>query len=321
MKSLVTGVTGFGGSHLAEHLLETGDTLLGIARGKSRIGHLRAAIDRMEFREVDILDAAAVGSVIREFAPDVIYHLAGEASAARSLRNPQETLRNNILGTVNLLEAARAMGQAPRVVLVTSSEMYGLVQPNELPLTERSPLRPAHPYGLSKVTVHYLGQMYHRTYGLPVVEARAFNHVGPRQSTGFVVPDFAQQIAEIAAGCREAVVKVGNLQDERDFTDVRDVARAYGLIGRRGTSGEVYQICSGKAHRIRWILDRLIAESGVDVRVVEDPARLRPSKMPLIKGSFEKLRKDLGWEPEIPIETSLRDTLAWWREQTANLKG
>ena len=314
MKSLITGVTGFGGSHLAEHLLSAGDEVHGIARSLDRKENIASVAGKIVFEQVDLIDREAIDALLRTVQPEVIYHLAGEASAARSLQNPQETVRQNVIGTVNLLESARRLARPPRIVLVTSSEMYGNVRLEDIPLTEASPLRPLHAYALSKVVLHYLGRMYHATFGLPIIEARAFNHIGPRQSAGFVVPDFARQIAEIAAGKQEPVVRVGNLEDERDFTDVRDVARAYRLIGVQGRVGEVYHICSGRSWKIRSVLETLIASTGVRVEVVVDPAKLRPSKMPVIRGSFEKLDRELSWKPEIPIEKSLGDTLQYWKE-------
>lgn len=312
-KALITGVTGFGGSHLAEYLVAAGDTVCGFARTRNRLNNLGAAAKRIDFREIDLLDTSGIEAMLRDFRPDVVYHLAGEASALRSLQAPQETLRQNIIGTVNVLEAAKKVLPQPKIVLVTSSEMYGYVQPHQIPLREDAPLNPLHPYGLSKAAIHYVGTMYHRTFGLPVVEARAFNHIGPRQSTGFVVPDFARQIAEIALGKREPLVKVGNLNDERDFTDVRDVVRAYALLAEGGAPGNVYHICSGKAYRIQWILDTLIKLSGVNVRVETDPAKLRPSKMPIIAGSHEAISRELGWKPEISLEKGLADTLEYWK--------
>jgi GDP-4-dehydro-6-deoxy-D-mannose reductase len=217
----------------------------------------------------------------------------------------------NAGGTANLLEAAVAFGR-PRVVVVTSAEMYGFVQAKDLPLSEAVIPRPRHPYGVSKMAASHLVRVYWQHYGLPVVEARPFNHIGPRQAPGFVVPDFASQLAAAKLGKQPAVLSVGNLDAERDFTDVRDVIRAYSYLAEKGRPGEAYLICSGRPVSIASLLQCLIELAGITVAVSYDPARMRPSDMPQLYGAYSKIEQDTGWRPEIPLRQSLADALAEW---------
>jgi GDP-4-dehydro-6-deoxy-D-mannose reductase len=197
-------------------------------------------------------------------------------------------------------------------LIVTSSEVYGYLTEEQLPVREETPLAPVHTYAVSKVATHFLGQAYYQTYGVPVIEVRPFNHIGPRQRTGFVVPDFASQVAAIIAGESDPVIRVGDLSPRRDFTDVRDIARAYELLAQGGEPGQVYHVCSGRAYAIQEILDGLLALCDRPVEVETDPKRMRPSKMPVLLGSAERLIKRTGWTPYIPLAQTLEDTLAYW---------
>ncbi len=320
MKVLITGISGFSGSFLAERLLEQGQLVCGLSKSPTDIENVVDILGRMEVQAADIRDAAKVGNVVAEIQPDIIYHLAAEASTHRSLQNPVDTVATNVMGTLHLLEAARRLKKAPRVLLVTSAEIYGTVQPEETPVIETSPLRPLHPYAFSKVAVHYLAFQYYETYQLQVIEARAFNHIGPRQTLDFVVPDFAYQLAEIKVGSRKNKISVGDLSAERDFCDVRDVVRAYQLIAEQGKPGEVYHVCSGSAHSIQEILDILLSFCDVEVEVVVDKEKIRPVKMPLIVGSLEKIRKELGWQPGIPLRESLLSAFEFWLEKAKTRK-
>lgn len=320
MKVLITGVTGFCGSHLAEALVARGDEVWGICRHPEQSPHLDAVRQRIQLRPCDLTSHESVTKILSQIRPEVIYHLAGEASAGYSLQHPIETFRNNVTATLTLFEACRQQeqnekAQFQKILLFTSSEMYGFVTPEQIPLTEQSPLNPVHPYAASKACSHFLGRLYATVYRLPVVEVRPFNQIGPRQKRGFVLPDLAYQIAEIMQGLKDPVIKVGHLTDRRDFTDIRDAVRAYLLLAERGLPGEVYHICSGRAVAIQTILDTLIRQTGLPIRVEVDPALLRPSKMPIAQGVYDKLHALTGWRPEISLESTVRDTLDYWQNQ------
>jgi len=315
LRVLITGIAGFSGSYLAENLLKQGQKVFGISKSASDLENLSILLNRVEIEPIDITDATKVVKVLAGIRPDTIYHLAAEASTQRSLRDPVQTVQTNVMGTLHILEAARVLRKTPCILLVSSAEVYGPVRPEDTPLKETSPLRPVHPYGFSKVAVHFLAYQYVQTYQLPVIEARSFSHIGPRQSMDFVVPDFAKQLAEIKLGLHDARIAVGDLSANRDFTDVRDVVRAYQLLAEKGRAGEVYHVCSGCPHSIQEILDMLISIAGVDVAIHVDRNKLRPVKMPFIVGSPEKIRTELGWRPTIPLRESLENTFEYWVEK------
>lgn len=278
------------------------------------IQHLR---DRITVVQCDLVDSAAARSLIEAADPDFIVHLAGLSRVQASWEAPGETIAANAVGQINLLEAIRRRGgSAPRFLVVGSSEEYGLVGADELPVQEGTPLRPISPYAVSKVAQDLIGYQYFKSYGLPIVRARAFNHEGPRRSDEFVAANFARQIAEIEAGRRPPEVLVGNLGAIRDYTDVRDIVRGYWLLLERGEPGEVYNLCSGRGWAIREILDFLIRESRVgSIGIREDPTRLRPADIPVLIGDYGKISRAFGWKPEIPFEQTLRDVLAFWRQR------
>lgn len=259
----------------------------------------------------DLLDPDGLAATVNQARPDIIFHLAGQAYPARSWLEPAQTIAVNTGGTANLLRAAVEYGR-PRVVVVTSAEIYGPISPGALPLTEQTQPHPRHPYGVSKLAAGELARAYWERYELPVVEARPFNHIGPRQAAGFVVPDFASQLAAIHLGRSEPVIRVGNLEPERDFTDVRDVAAAYLRLAEAGRAGEPYLICSGRPVTIRTLLETLIELNGVEVDVITDVRRLNPSDIPCLYGSYRKIEADTGWRPQIPLRQSLADALADW---------
>ena len=310
MRVFITGATGFAGSHLVERLLADGHEVLALVHAATSHQGLP---DHPRARPVagDLLDPAALTAAVQDARPDLIFHLAGQAYPARSWDTPAQTLAINTGGTANVLQAAVACGR-PRVVVVTSAEIYGELHPDELPLTETSPARPRHPYGVSKLAAGELVRVYWARYGLPVVEARPFNHIGPRQARGFVVPDFAAQLAAIRLGQQPPVMRVGNLSPQRDFTDVRDVAAAYLRLAEAGRPGEAYLICSGQPVSVRYLLDTLIELAGVAVDVQTDTARLNPSDTPCLYGSNAKIAADTGWQPAIPLRQSLADALDDW---------
>ena len=318
MRALITGANGFAGSHLVDYLdAHTDWEIVAWVRTGKRNGKPRSQ-GRVSIVTGDLLDAEGVRERLEQTAPDFLFHLAAIASVRDSWRDPWRVLENNIRAQLNLLEGVRKAGLTPRILVVGSNEEYGLVRPEELPLTEESPLRPHSPYGVSKVTQDMMGLQYHLSYGLPIIRVRPFNHIGPRQRLGFVAPDFARQIAEIEAGLRPPVMRVGNLEARRDFTDVRDVVRAYHLAITHGEPGEVYNIGSGRSRSIRELLETLLSYSTVEVAVELDPARMRPSDIPEIRCDAGRLRARTGWEPHIPFEQSLRDVLDDWRNRIAS---
>ena len=310
MRVFITGATGFAGSHLVERLLADGHEVLALVHAATSHQGLP---EHPGVRPIagDLLDPAALTAAVAEAQPDLIFHLAGQAYPARSWDEPAQTLAVNTGGTANLLRAAEVYGR-PRVVVVTSAEIYGELRPDELPLTEASPARPRHPYGVSKLAAGELTRVYWARYGLPVVEARPFNHIGPRQAPGFVVPDFAAQLAAIRLGQQPPVMRVGNLTAQRDFTDVRDVAAAYLRLAEAGRPGEAYLICSGRPVSVQHLLDTLIELAGVAVDVQTDAARLNPSDTPCLYGSNAKIAADTGWRPSISLRQSLADALEDW---------
>jgi len=316
MRVLITGFTGFVGSHLADYLVARGDAeVFGVHRWRSRLENIEHLGDRVRRVECDVRDAAAVRRVLRDVRPDRIFHLAAQSYVPTSWLTPGETLGGNVLGQVNLFEAIRDLGLTPQVHIAGSSEEYGLVLPHEVPIREESPLRPLSPYAVSKVAQDLLAYQYWKSYRLHVVRTRGFNHTGPRRGEVFVSSNFARQVAEIEKGHREPVVQVGNLDSIRDFTDVRDMVRAYWLALERGEPGEVYNICSGRGYSARQVLDILLDLANVKVEVREDPARMRPSDVPLLVGDGSKFRSVTGWEPTIPFEVTLKDLLEHWRKR------
>ncbi|HZD11049.1 MAG TPA: GDP-mannose 4,6-dehydratase [Candidatus Binatia bacterium] len=313
MRILVTGATGFAGSHLVDELLGAGHEVFGLVYGADDPGEYPASASFHKL-EGDLLDRASLDHAMQAARPDVIYHLAGWALTALSWEYPAKTISVNTAGTANLLQAAVEFGR-PRVVAVTSAEIYGVVKPEQLPIDEESRPNPHHPYGLSKWAAGRLIPLYWRRYGLPVIEARPFNHIGPGQALGFVVPDFASQLAAIRLGQRLPRIAVGNLSAERDFTDVRDVVRAYQCLAEKGKAGETYIICSGQAVPIHYILNVLVEVAGVGLEIVYDPDRMRPSDTPVLYGSYDHIARDTGWKPQIHIRQSLVDAFEDWLER------
>lgn len=317
MKALITGITGFVGSHLAEHLLSLNYEVFGSVRWRSK----RDNIDHLEkdgsitLFETDIKDPISVRKTVTDCMPDEIYHLAAQSFVPTSWSAPAETLDTNIQGQLNILEAAREVVPNARIHVVGSSEEYGLVYPDECPMTENQPLRPLSPYGVSKVGQDLLGWQYFQSYGLNVIRTRAFNHTGPRRGEVFVTSSFSKQLAEIKKGISEPVIKVGNLEAKRDFSDVRDVVKAYYLAVNKGERGEVYNICSGVGRPIQSLLDLLLEISGLDVKIERDPSRMRPSDVMVLEGSAEKIKREVGWAPSITFEETMKDLYEFWLER------
>jgi GDP-4-dehydro-6-deoxy-D-mannose reductase len=315
MRALITGITGFAGSHLAEYLLadHPGVEVFGLYRWRSRMENIEHVRSKVKLLECDLRDYTSVHAALAASRPDYIFHLAAQSFVPSSWTAPNETLTTNISGQTNLFEAIRALGLDPVVQIACSSEQYGLVLPDEVPIKETNPLRPLSPYAVSKVTQDYLGYQYFMSYGLKAIRTRGFNHTGPRRGHVFVTSNFCSQVAAIELGLQEPVIRVGNLDAVRDFTDVRDMVRAYWLAVTKGRPGEVYNIATGQGIVIREMLDKIIGMAQVEVKVETDPARLRPSDVEILIGDSSKFRADTGWEPRIPFDQTLRDLLDHWR--------
>jgi GDP-4-dehydro-6-deoxy-D-mannose reductase len=318
--ALITGITGFAGSHLADYLLEKhlGEVrVTGTHRWRSPFDNIEKILGEIELYETDLTDLHSVYRTLEKVRPDYIFHLAAQSFVPTSWSAPAATLEANIIGQANLFEGVRALGLDPVIQIACSSEEYGLVRPDETPISETNPLRPLSPYAVSKVGQDFLGYQYFQSYGLKVIRTRGFNHTGPRRGKVFVTSNFAMQLASIKAGRREPVIRVGNLDSIRDFTDVRDMVRAYYLAVVSGQPGEVYNIASGRGITIRELLDRLIALAEVEVTIEQDPERMRPSDVEILLGDSSKFRADTGWEPEIPFDKTLKDTFEYWVERIA----
>jgi len=315
-KILITGITGFVGSHLVDYLLENEDVeIYGTVKIRSNLENLTHNLDKIKLIECNILDSHNVEETIKNLQPDKIFHLAAQSFVPTSWRSPNDTLSTNILGQSNLFESVRKFSKDTKVLIAGSSEEYGLVEPHEVPITEAQPLRPLSPYAVSKVTQDVMAYQYVKSYNLHIVRTRAFNHSGPRRPSFFVDSSFARQVVEIKLGLKKAVLKHGNLEAARDFTHVKDMVRAYVLAINKCVPGEVYNICRGKETKIQDILNKLISIANVDIRTEQDPSRMRPSDVPILLGDSTKFRNLTGWQPEYGIEEILQDTYDYWLEK------
>jgi GDP-4-dehydro-6-deoxy-D-mannose reductase len=316
MRILITGITGFVGSHLAEYALGRGVEVFGSVRWRSKTEHIEGLRDRVTLIESDLRDLLSVRTVLEQSRPDFVIHLAAQSFVAASWQTPVETFHTNVVSQLNLFEVMRQLGSSAHFLVIGSSEEYGLVEPQELPIRETNPLRPLSPYAVSKVAQDLMGWQYFRSYGMHIVRARAFNHSGPRRGETFATSNFAKQIAEMEAGLREPVVHVGDLKPTRDFSDVRDIVHGYWLLLERGTPGEVYNLCSGVDWSIERVLNFLIGQSTLPhIEIRQDPARLRPSDVQVLRGSRQKIESALGWRTTIPLEQTLTDLLEYWRRR------
>ena len=314
MRALVTGVSGFVGGHLAEHLIGSDDLVVGLSesgRWPVELAHVSRQV-RIEACDLTQAVEADLAALIARKQPEVIYHLAAQANPQASLDDPRGTWTLNLGGALNLLEAVKASGQKPRVILVGSGVCYGNPGPKHQPVGESCPLRPNNPYAASKAAADLLGIQHYLSHGTHVVIVRPFNHAGPRQSPAYVLSGLARQVAEAEAG-RIPRVEVGNLDVIRDFTDVRDVVRAYRLLAEMGSPGEVYNLGTGQGTRIADALESLRSLARVPIEVHVDPARVRPVDQPLLVSDSSKLRAATGWEPRLSIAQTLADMLDYWR--------
>lgn len=314
MKVLITGVSGFAGAFLAEHLVAKKLEIIGIYLQESSLVSLEKIKDKIDLFKLDLSDRDAVFAFIKKNKPDYVFHLAALTSPDDSFDDPYTTIENNIKAELNILEAIRKLNfTETKVLIVSSAEIYGLVDKNDLPISEEVSLKPTNPYAVSKITQDFLGLQYYLSYNLKIVRVRPFNHIGPRQSDKFVVSAFARKIAEIEKGIRKPVLAVGNLKSRRDFTDVRDMVKAYQLCLEKGIPGEVYNLGSGKSYEISEILNKLLSLSNSKIQVEVDRSLFRPADNPELVCNCEKFFKITGWKPEISLDRTLTDTLDYWR--------
>lgn len=305
MDSLVIGAGGFVGKYLLQQLLDEGQDA-----GATKLRHEHIRMDGVEVFDLDLGDQNAIRQLLAAHRPAQIYHLAAQSSVSVSWKDPELTIDVNIKGTLHLLEAIRSIeGYYPRILLVGSGEEYGYLREGACPIQETEALHPGNIYAVTKACQNMIGSVYARAYGMAIVMVRAFNHIGVGQSPTFVAADFALQIAEMEAGLRPPVMQVGNLSAKRDFSDVRDVVRAYTMLMQKGIAGETYNVGSGKAVSIQELLDTLLGLSRTSIAVEQDPARLRPSDVPVIEADTSKLREDTGWEPIYSLEETLHTML------------
>jgi GDP-4-dehydro-6-deoxy-D-mannose reductase len=317
MKSLIIGGAGFVGAYLVRHLKnDLGQDVVVTKMPREQVKVDGVDMNSIQVRDLDILQKESIVALFREIRPDYIYHLAAQSSVSVSWKNPALTVDVNVKGGVNILEALRELEDKPRVLFIGSGEEYGHILPGETPIKEGNVPRPGNIYAATKVCQNMLAKIYADAYGLDVMMVRAFNHIGPNQLPLFVVADFCKQVAEIEAGNREPVMKVGNLSAKRDFTDVRDVVRAYALLMKSGCAGETYNIGSGHAIAIEDILKQILDHSSVEIRVEVDPERLRPVDVPIIEADTTKVYEATGWKPEISLEQTIRETLDYWRTKS-----
>ena len=311
MKALIIGAAGFVGGYLADHL--RGD--LGWSVCVTKMPQETCEIEEAEIYDLDILEKDAVKELFEKTAPDYIFHLAAQSSVAVSWKRPELTVDVNVKGCVNVLEAAKELQKKPRILLIGSSEEYGPSLSEENPVNENQPLRPGNIYAATKACQGMLGSIYAKAYQMDVMMVRAFNHIGPKQAPMFVVSDFCKQVAEIEKGLKGPVMYVGNLSAKRDFTDVRDIVRAYSVLIQKGCAGETYNVGSGHAIAIQELLDEILKLSMKEIRVETDPQKLRPVDVPVVEADVTKLVSETGWKRKYELKDTLKDILEYWRAE------
>lgn len=311
MKALIIGGGGFVGSYLAKHLTED----LGYTVTVTKTEKETLNLDGVGIANLNILDKEQIKELLVNEEPDYVFHLAAQSSVAYSWKNPSLTIDVNVKGCANLLDVLRELEKKPRVLLIGSGEEYGHIKSSECPIVEDNTVRPGNIYAATKACQNMLGKIYADAYGLDVIMVRAFNHIGPNQLPMFVVADFCKQVADIEKGIQPPVIKVGNLSAKRDFTDVRDVVKAYALLVMNGRRGETYNVGTGKAVSIQDILDRIVSMSECEIKVEVDPAKLRPVDVPIIEPDITKIVGEVGWHPEIDLNETLKETLTYWRSK------
>lgn len=315
MKALVIGGAGFVGDYLINHLTDD----CGWSVAVTKLEHEKIENERnISIYDLDILNKESILNLLLNVKPDYIFHLAAQSSVSLSWKNPSLTVDVNIKGSVNLLEAVRELNYKPRIMLIGSGEEYGHILPSETPIKENTITRPGNIYAATKACQNMLGKVYADAYQMDIVMVRAFNHIGPKQAPLFVVADFCKQVAEIEMNFHEPIMMVGNLSAKRDFTDVRDVVRAYSLLIQNGVPGETYNVGSGTAIAIEDILKKILSYSNADIEVKIDGNKLRPVDVPIIEADIQKLQDCTGWERTIDLDKTIMDNLEYWRNTISN---
>ena len=314
MRSLITGAGGFAGSHLAEYLLQQNQEVIALVNPQNNLLNLKPILTQIRVERLDIRDPDGVVKILADVQPGRVYHLAAVSSPAESLADPKAAYDVNVFGTFNLLNACRHIHLDSRFLYVSSAEVYGGGEEDCMPLREDCPFRPPHPYAASKAAGEMVAYQFYKSYGLPVVRARPFNHTGPRQSDAYVCSSLARQVANIDAGAYPLQVRAGNLKLRRDFSDVRDVVRGYYLLLEKGREGDVYQLCSGKPVLLESILEILGSFSCKPFTVAVDESRRRSGELPEIWGDYSKATGDTGWAPQYELQTTLLDLKRYWEE-------
>jgi GDP-4-dehydro-6-deoxy-D-mannose reductase len=315
MRALITGISGFSGQHLSAYLLENGHEVAGIDNAALNLPNEIIKSDNIEVFTGDLRDEGILSEALNNFKPDILFHLAAQSSVKVSFENPLETFSDNLIGTLILLETLSKLDIEVKTLIISSSEVYGQLDPSECPVTENNPLRPINPYAVSKAAVDLLAYQYYKAYKMPVYVARAFSHSGPGQKTVGVLSDWAFQVAKIDLGLAPPVLKVGNMKVKRDYTDVRDVVRAYFDILQKGKPGTPYNVCSGTGYSLSDLLEKYRALSRKEIEIETDKSRMRPVDIPILTGSNSKIKKDTGWMPEISIDHTLSDSLKYWHNK------
>lgn len=316
-KAMIIGAAGFVGGYLIDHLKdEIKWKIYGTKLNTEKIER-----EDIEIYNLDILNKEEIIKLFENIRPDYIFNLAAQSSVSLSWKNPLLTVDINIKGTINILDTVREIDKYnPRIMLIGSSEEYGNVKEDEIPVKEENNLRPGNIYAVTKVCQNMIGKIYTDAYGMEIVNVRAFNHIGPKQAPIFVVADFCKQVSEIEKGLREPIIYTGNLEAKRDFTDVRDIVRAYSALALNGKKGETYNVGSGKAVSIKEILDIILKNSTKNIEIRKDEKRYRPIDIPIIEADIEKLRKVIDWKPKILLKESIKEILDYWRKNGRNNK-
>ncbi len=313
--ALITGVTGFAGSHLAEFLVHKNIyDVVGLHASDRNLDNISSIKDSIRLEKINLLDKEKTSQFINEIKPDVIFHLAASATVGNSFERAAEYITNNSTSQINIFEAVKTNELLDtKIIVISSANIYGKVSAENLPIDEETPLNPDNPYSVSKITQDYLGLCYFLSYNLPIVRLRPFNHVGSRLSTEISLSRFAKEIAEMEKGMKEPVMRVGNLEAKRDFTDVVDMVRAYALAAEKCTAGEAYNIGTEVSRSIGDVLNMMIAMSSKKIEVVSDESLFRPSDIPELRADASKFRQATGWKPEVPFEKTLENLLEYWR--------
>lgn len=311
MKALIIGAAGFVGGHLINHLCSINNIEAFATKLKAEQLN-NDCLNKENVFDLDICDSIQVKAVLNGIKPDYIFHLAAQSSVSLSWKEPALTYNINVIGTINILEAIRVLELAPRILVIGSAEEYGRVEPSDLPINENVPIRPSNPYAVSKASQEAVARLYLHAYNIDIVMVRAFNHIGPGQSTAFAIPDFAKQIVDIVNKRKEPVLYTGNLGVKRDFTDVRDIVEGYWKLVQKGRTGEVYNIGSGKSYNIKELVHMMIKLSGENIEVKTVPDKYRLVDIPELVADIRKIKSQILWEPMISIEQSIKDILFWW---------